>query len=98
MSNAIMPTTLSEEDFDKRFIIKEFPHGDKFETYGEELELFNKEAALNPNNVWTCLDGEAGELIFVNRIAFVNRIYYFITEEAYTDSEDLAVEINIDFD
>lgn len=91
---------MTEEEFDKRFNIPQNENGDevRYETYGEELEAFNALATEKPNNVWTAVDGDNGELLFVNRIAFVNRIYYFATEESYDPNEDIVVDLSQNFD
>jgi hypothetical protein len=52
-----------------------------FETYGEEYEFVKSQ----PNtNVWTEVDGESGTYILAG-LHFVNRIHYYVTEEAWTD-------------
>ena len=54
-----------------------FDGGDKFETYGEELEFVR---AQDPRCVWTLVDGDDGNLYIVDGYHFVNRINYFVTE------------------
>ena len=50
-----------------------------FETYGIELGYVLATADLEPNRVWTLVDGDDGTYI-VNGYHLVNRIHYFITE------------------
>lgn len=50
-----------------------------FETYGVELGYVLATADLEPDRVWTLVDGDEGTWI-VNGYHLVNRIAYFITE------------------
>jgi hypothetical protein len=54
--------------------------GDKFETYGEELEFVRSIHFTEPNKVWTLIEGDSGNLWIVNGYHFVNRLNYFITK------------------
>lgn len=96
MSNTNSITYMSESEFDKRFNLKEFAHGDKFQR--GEIDLFNEIAKSHPNRIWTCIDGDDGQLIYENQRRVVNFNYYFITEEPYGDNESISVEIDMDFD
>jgi hypothetical protein len=53
-----------------------------FETYGVELGYVLATADLEPDRVWTLVDGDEGTWI-VNGYHLVNRISYFITEVPY---------------
>ena len=65
--------------------------GDKFETYGEELEYVRKIHETEPNRVWTLVEGDSGNLWIVNGYHFVNRLNYFITAKAYENSEYVEI-------
>lgn len=59
-------------------------HGvDMFETYGVELGYVLGTADIEPDRVWTLVDGDIGTYI-VNGYRLVNRIGYFITEVPFT--------------
>ena len=60
-----------------RPIQNHFDGGDKFETYGEELEFV---LAQDPRCIWTLVDGDDGNLYIVDGYHLVNRINYFVTE------------------
>jgi hypothetical protein len=53
--------------------------GDKFETYGEELDFVLKVAYTEPKRIWTLVDGDDGNLYIASGYHLVNRINYFIT-------------------
>jgi hypothetical protein len=55
-----------------------------FETYGEEVEFVKAQYAINPKTIWTEVDGDSGTYI-VAGWHFVNRINYYITENAWDD-------------
>lgn len=56
------------------------PHaGDKFETYGAELDYVLKVAYTEPKRIWTLVDGDDGNLYIASGYHLVNRINYFIT-------------------
>lgn len=52
---------------------------DYFETHGVELGYVLATADLEPNRVWTVVDGDDGTYI-VNGYHLVNRIHYLITQ------------------
>ena len=52
-----------------------------FETYDEEYEFVK---SVNPNCVWTEVDGDEGTYI-VAGLHWVNRIHYYITENPWED-------------
>lgn len=54
-----------------------------FETYGIELGYVLATADLEPDRVWTLVDGDDGTYI-INGYHLVNRISYFITEVPFT--------------
>jgi len=56
---------------------------DKFETYGEELEYVRSVLAIEPERVWTLIEGDSGNLWITNGYHFVNRLNYFVTEVPY---------------
>jgi hypothetical protein len=53
--------------------------GDKFETYGEELDYVLSIANTEPARVWTLVDGDDGNLYITSGYHLVNRVNYFIT-------------------
>jgi len=53
--------------------------GDKFETYGKELDYVLSIANTEPARVWTLVDGDDGNLYVTSGYHLVNRINYFIT-------------------
>lgn len=57
-----------------------------FETYGIELGYVLATADLEPDRVWTLVDGDDGTYI-VNGYHLVNRIAYFITEVPNTSGD-----------
>ena len=60
-----------------------------FETYGEEIDYV---LSHDNRNVWTEMDGDNGVYI-VNGYHLVNRIQYYITEEAWNEGEDIAITV-----
>lgn len=53
--------------------------GDKFETYGEELDYVLSIANTEPARVWTLVEGDDGNLYITSGYHLVNRLNYFIT-------------------
>lgn len=53
--------------------------GDKFETYGKELDYVLSIANTEPARVWTLVDGDDG-LYITSGYHLVNRLAYFITK------------------
>jgi hypothetical protein len=75
----------------KNHLVKD-PDQQMFETYGEELEYVQ---SIEPNRIWTYLDGDMSSLVCAG-YHFVNRIGYYITEVPWTDEDDyvlLSVEV-----
>lgn len=66
--------------------VSKYPSDDliHFETYGEEYEAVKQAHEVNPNTVWTEVDGDEGSYI-VAGWHFVNRIHYYITENPWED-------------
>ena len=56
-----------------------------FETYGDEVEFVKQAYDKNPNTIWTEVDGDSGTYI-VAGYHWVNRIHYYITENAWDDA------------
>lgn len=54
--------------------------GDKFETYGEELDYVLSIANTEPARVWTLVEGDDSNLYITSGCHFVNRLAYFITK------------------
>ncbi len=53
-----------------------------FETYGKEVEYVASQA--EKRLVWTAMDSEDGDyLIFVNGMAYVNRLFYYVCTKPY---------------
>ena len=57
--------------------------GDKFETYGKELDYVLSIANTEPDRVWTLVDGDDGNLYITNGYHLVNRVNYFITKHPF---------------
>lgn len=81
---------LKEVDFDKRYTLntklksEKLDEG-KFETFGKDLETV---LSQDPKNVWTCVETEEG-LCFVAGLHYVNRIYYLVSNESWTNSDEI---------
>ncbi len=52
-----------------------------YETYGEELDYLK---TVEPNHIWTEVDGEGGTYI-LSGFHYVNRIQYYVTMNPWTD-------------
>lgn len=52
----------------------------RYETYGADLAKVLAMTKESPGRVWTCVDSDDGDLIFVDGYHFVNRQYYLITK------------------
>lgn len=66
--------------------------GCMFETYGEELEYIQNFAKENPKKIWTILDCD-GKMYYSSGYHYVNRLGYFITEEAVEDGCEIEVKL-----
>ena len=88
---------MDEAEFDKKFTFKQNhivpSNEDKFETYGPELDFV--QLPENKNHVWTAVDGDEGELVYVSGFHYVNRIFYMISNESH-NGEDISVTIEMD--
>ena len=84
---------LTEEDFDKKYTPDNSIHSKNFdakgqlETFGEDIKKVLEINKNTPKRVWTALDGEAG-IYFSAGYHLVNRIYYIITKEEWTDEDE----------
>lgn len=89
-------SNISESEFDKRFSISYRDNGEEFqyETYGEDFITFCELHSLNPLNCWTCIEGDNGNLFFVNGFHVVNRVYYFFTKENFEQNEQITVKLD----
>ncbi len=86
MTNTLIQ--LTEAEFDARFPLVTNhlnPHaswtfdgsrGCLFETFGEELAFVQQQ---HPQNIWTLVDGEDGDLYLISGCHFVNRIGYLVS-------------------
>lgn len=54
------------------------------ETFGKDLELVHN---LNPDFVWTVVDGENGDLWITPGVRFVNRVCYLVTRRSHIGFE-----------
>lgn len=59
----------------------------QLETYGPDLELAKKIRDERPNNIWSAVDGDDGDILVVAGMHFVNCIYFIVTIEPW-ESED----------
>lgn len=59
--------------------------GEKFETYGEDLEYIK---TCDPNHVWTVVDNDYGELSIGKGFHLVNRQYYIVTKESHENDNE----------
>lgn len=87
--------TLTEDDFDRKYTpnlkLKSENFDDKsgrFETFGKDLKVV---LSVDDHFIWTCIDGDDGVHI-VSGYQLVNRIYYLITNEQWTDFEEYKVD------
>ena len=67
-----------ELDIDKKYIVDNKPIS------------VRRALAVNPHTVWTQVEF-GNNLYIVNRLAFVNRLAYYITKEPYKPTEDIEV-------
>ena len=68
----------------------EYGVGIMYETFGEELEFV--QSKIEENKVWTYVDADDGGTVIVAGYSIINRIGYFITENAW---EDFGIEIRV---
>jgi len=72
--------------------------GSLFETFGEELAFVHHQNQINPNTIWTLIDGDDGNQYIVSGFHFVNRVGYFVSKVPFPDNADIEVPIIFDFD
>ena len=61
----------------------------QYETYGEEVSHVHM---MNlKRQVWTCIEGDGGQLTIVSGMAYVNRLYYYVCEVPYEPDTDYEV-------
>jgi len=60
----------------------------QFETYGEDIDYVRTKVA--ERRVWTACDVD-GEFFVVSGLSHVNRLYYFVCEVPYGDSDEFEV-------
>lgn len=58
-----------------------------FETYGEEVDYVK---SVEPNRIWTYLDGDLCSIISAGW-HYVNRLGYYITEVPWTNEDDYVL-------
>jgi len=64
-----------------------------FETYGQELEFVRQ---LHPQQVWTLIDGDDGDIYLVSGFHWVNRIGYIISRDLVPFGTTVQVHIPMD--
>jgi len=62
-----------------------------FETYGQDLETVLAVARVHPHRVWTLVDTDTGEPIWLNGYRRVNRILYAITTTDGQPNEEFTL-------
>ena len=70
--------------------LTKYPSSDRdymFETYGEEYEYVK---SIDPNRVWTWVEGDMSSIIIAGR-AFVNRMGYYVTEVPWEDENEMVL-------
>ena len=62
------------------------------ETYGKDFEQVQTIYSKTPKRVWTCVDGDDGNVYMINGLAVFNRIYYLITnEDCKSENEEYLI-------
>jgi hypothetical protein len=89
MANQTIPLILHEDAFYAHFKPYRHPEcqhsiwgGHGIESYGKDFEIVRR---LNPDYVWTVVDGEHGEQWITPGIHYVNRICYLVTEVPHAE-------------
>ena len=75
--------------YDSSVASSEFDQEDspgQFETYGPDLQYVLNVNRVDPQRVWTAVDGDDG-IYLISGMLLVDRIYYIITNE-HAESED----------
>lgn len=60
----------------------------QLETYGDDAALVHKIHKKTPKKVWTCIDGDDCGMYMVAGYHFVNRVYYFISNESWKSENE----------
>jgi hypothetical protein len=61
------------------------------DTYGKDKEKLAVIAEVNPNLIWTVVDGDDDELYLLAGWHLVNRIHYVITKQPWKDGGEQYV-------
>ena len=65
-----------------------FDNDGRFETYGKDLKTVEKHMKKHgEEHIWTFVEGDKG-VYMVAGFRFVNRIYYFISEEKWESRDE----------
>ena len=96
--------TLTEEQFEEQFTrVKNHIDtnagwdGCLFETYDEELRHVSIVGMKTPKNVWTLLEGDDEDKLYIsNGFRIVNRMGFFITEEEWEGETDVEIDMSMD--
>lgn len=79
------PETLSEEEFEERFLPKQMDNGDLYEL--DDL----KRLGIKAEHVWTIVEGDSGDLYASAGYHVVNRLGYIVTEMPWVTGLEEAV-------
>lgn len=94
--------SLTEEEFDQQYPLRrnhlnptatwslEDGIGCLFETFGEELAYVRQSP---PKTIWTLIDGEDGDPYIISGLHFVNRLGYFLSDNAVPSDVTIGVAI-----
>lgn len=66
-----------------------------FETFGADLEFVRRIMSVRPRHVWTLVDTDEGQHI-VPGYHLVNRVGYFITNEPFSDDDQVNLSIRVE--
>ena len=58
------------------------------ETYGKDKEKLVVIGEVNPNLIWTVIDGDDDELYLIAGYHLVNRLHYVITNEPWNKGDE----------
>lgn len=65
----------------------------RLETFGNDFEQVNILARSgNITRIWTCVEGDDGQIMFVTGVHYVNRLYYYVTKEHWENENEFYVE------
>ena len=89
------------EEADEKFRFMPNPYdeyasfdGLMFETYGDEVEFVK---SYNPAKIWTYGDGDDGNGYLWSGWHFVNRLGYFVSENACPPDTEIQIRLTIKF-